>query len=48
MPVFFDISRYLRGKYFDRVWGTNPAETPQMDPPKINFLNGSRYGASVF
>ena len=40
-PVFFvDNTRYLRDKYFDIVSGYNPPGTFQMDPPKINFLNG--------
>ena len=41
VPVFYDISRCLTDKYFDIVWGCHPPGTPQMDPPKINFLNGS-------
>ena len=41
--VDFDISRYLTDKYFDIVWGCHaPRGHPQMDPPKINFLNGLR------
>ena len=43
MPVFFDISRYLRDKYFDVVWGYR---TPQ-GPPKINFQL-ARAGALAF
>ena len=31
----FDISRYVRGKYFDRVWGYHP---PPNGPPKNQFL----------
>ena len=27
--MFFDISRYLRDKYFDMVWGYHPLEDPQ-------------------
>ena len=34
--VFFDISRYLRDKCFDLVWGCHPQANPHMDPPKIN------------
>ena len=30
VPVFFAVSRYLRYKYFDVVWGI----TPLGDPPK--------------
>ena len=40
---FSDISSYLRDKYFDTVWEFHPTE---IDPPKINFLNGKCYGAS--
>ena len=39
--VLFDIGRYLTGKYFDVVWGATPRGLPQMDPPKIDFLNSS-------
>ena len=41
--VVFDISRYLTDKYFDIVWGCHPPKPLQMDPPKINFLNGSTW-----
>ena len=33
----FDISKYFRGKHFDRVWVTTH---PQTDPLNINFFNG--------
>ena len=36
--------RYLSNKCFDIFWGTTPwkpPRIPQMDPPKINFLNSS-------
>ena len=39
MPVFFDISRYLRDNQFDIVWGYHPArDPPQMDPQEQIFL----------
>ena len=39
VPVFFNISRHLRDKYFDIVWEYHPPQgPPQMEPPKINFL----------
>ena len=41
--VFFDISRYLTGKYFDVVWECQPRGPPNR-LPNINFLNGSTYG----
>ena len=48
VPICFDISRYLTDSYFDIVWGCHsPRGPPQMDPPKIKFLNGSTYRASV-
>ena len=47
VPVCFDISKDLTDKYFGIVWGCHPPGTPQMDPSKINFLNGSTYRASV-
>ena len=49
VPVFFNISRHLRDKYFDIVWEYHPPQgPPQMEPPKINFFNDSTYGASFF
>ena len=45
---FFDISRSLRGKYFDKVWGNHPPWTPPNGPPKINFLNRLNYSSSFF
>ena len=50
VPVCFDISRYLTNKYFDIVWGCHPLPpgTPQMYPPKINFLNGFNLGCQCF
>ena len=38
--VFFEISRYLTDKYFDKVWRSHPPGSPPKDPPKIKFLNG--------
>ena len=35
LPVY-----YLTDKYFDIVWGATPRGPPQMDPLRINFLNG--------
>ena len=29
VPMFFAVSRYLRGKYFDVVWGYRPSGIPQ-------------------
>ena len=46
--TFFDISIYLREKYFDVVWGYHLPETPRNNPPKHQFLNDLIYGASVF
>ena len=43
VPVFYDIRRYLTDKYFGIVWGCHTPGTPQMDPPKINFLNSSTW-----
>ena len=37
VPVCFDISRYLRDKYFDIVLGHPPGD-PQMDPQQTIFL----------
>ena len=35
MPFFFDISRYLRDKYFDIIWGYHsPRDPPKWTPPK--------------
>ena len=39
VTVFFDISKYLRDKYFDIVWEYHLPWAAQMDPKKINFLN---------
>ena len=44
VPVYFDMRRYLTEKYFDIVWGCHPPG----DPPKLNFLNGSTWDASLF
>ena len=41
--MFFDISRYLRNKYFDVVWGYQPPR----GLPKINF-EMARAGALLF
>ena len=41
--MFFDVSRYLRDKCFDMVWGYHPIRGPQ----KINFYL-PRVGALVF
>ena len=49
VPVCFDINRYLTDKYFGIVWGVPPpylGDSPKWTP-KINFLNGSTYHASV-
>ena len=50
--MFFAISRYLRGKYFDGVSGVPPSPPPpawgtKLDPTKINLLNLS-WGSSFF
>ena len=39
--MFYDISRYLTDKYFDIVWGCHLLGDPPIDPPNINFFNGS-------
>ena len=44
VPVFFAVTRYLRCKYFDVVWGVAHLG----DPPKTNLLTDLIYGASVF
>ena len=44
VPVFFAVSRYLKYKYFDKVWGYGPPRSS----PKTNSLNKLIYGASVF
>ena len=46
MPVFFDISRHLTNKYFDKVWGYDFAVNHPNELPKANFLNGFSWGAS--
>ena len=42
----FAVSRYLRYKYFDVVWGYGLP--PPGIPHKTNFLNHLIYGASIF
>ena len=34
VPVFLDISRYLRDKYFDIIWGYHPPGDPPNGPPQ--------------
>ena len=48
VPVFFDISRYLRNKYFDMVWGYHPLGDLPKWIPKNEFFNGLTKGASFF
>ena len=45
--LFFYIGRYLSDKCFDIVWEYHPPSGPQMDPPKINFLNSLSLGISL-
>ena len=47
VPMFFAVSRYLRGKYFDVVWGYRPSGIPQNQSFEPIPQNQS-YGASVF
>ena len=35
--MFYDISRYLTGKYFDMFWGATPRGPPQTDLQKSIF-----------
>ena len=44
VPVFFAVSRYLRYKYFDVVWGMAPLG----DLLKNNSLNDLFYSDSVY
>ena len=48
VPVFFDISRYLTGKYFDIAWGCHLPGTPQIDPPKNQFFELLKLGCQCF
>ena len=47
VPVLYDIGRYLTDKYFGVVWGYHLPRDPPNGPPKINFLNGPSWRASV-
>ena len=49
MPVLFDISGYLKDKYFDIVWGYyDPWEPPQINPSKNQFFEPRNFGCQFF